>query len=92
MTLEIRDLTAFHGKVQALHGLSLRVEPAQVHALLGRNGAGKSAVLGRIALMAMQATIRSVTWAARRRFRSISRRERRQAAMQSATFFSISKT
>lgn len=48
MTLDIHNLTAFHGKVQALHGLSLRVEPAQVHALLGRNGAGKSAVLGRI--------------------------------------------
>ena len=48
MTLEITDLTAFHGKVQALHGLSLRVAPAQLHALLGRNGAGKSALLARI--------------------------------------------
>ena len=48
MTLEIHDLTAFHGKVQALHGLSLQVAPAQVHALLGRNGAGKSALLARI--------------------------------------------
>ncbi|NHF73508.1 ABC transporter ATP-binding protein [Paracoccus xiamenensis] len=48
MTLEIHDLTAFHGKVQALHGLSLRVESAQIHALLGRNGAGKSALLSRI--------------------------------------------
>ncbi|MBA4492369.1 ABC transporter ATP-binding protein [Paracoccus sp. S1E-3] len=48
MTFEIQHLTAFYGKVQALHGLSLRVEPAQVHALLGRNGAGKSALLARI--------------------------------------------
>ena len=48
MTLEIHDLTAFHGKVQALHGLSLQVDTAQVHTLLGRNGAGKSALLARI--------------------------------------------
>lgn len=48
MMLDVRDLTSFHGPVQALHGLSLRVEAGQLHALLGRNGAGKSTLLRRI--------------------------------------------
>ena len=48
MMLDVHDLTSFHGPVQALHGLSLRVEAGQLHALLGRNGAGKSTLLRRI--------------------------------------------
>lgn len=48
MMLELADLTASHGRTQALHGLSLRVAEGHIHALLGRNGAGKTTALCRI--------------------------------------------
>jgi branched-chain amino acid transport system ATP-binding protein len=43
--LELRDLEARYGPVQALHGVSLAVEEGQVVALLGANGAGKTTTL-----------------------------------------------
>jgi branched-chain amino acid transport system ATP-binding protein len=43
--LELADLTAAYGAVQALEGLSLQVGEGEIVALLGSNGAGKSTTL-----------------------------------------------
>lgn len=43
--LNAQGLTAFYGTSQALFGLDLSVEPGQVMALIGRNGAGKSTTM-----------------------------------------------
>ncbi|MGH2793634.1 MAG: ABC transporter ATP-binding protein [Actinomycetota bacterium] len=43
--LELRDITAGYGRLQALHGVSLSVASGTVFALLGPNGAGKSTAL-----------------------------------------------
>jgi branched-chain amino acid transport system ATP-binding protein len=43
--LELRGVDASYGKVRALHGVSLRVGPGEVIALIGANGAGKSTTL-----------------------------------------------
>jgi branched-chain amino acid transport system ATP-binding protein len=45
MLLEIENLAASYGRVQALKGLSLSVDEGEIVALLGANGAGKSTVL-----------------------------------------------
>ncbi len=49
--LEVSNLYAGYGGVRVLHGLSFRVEPASVTALLGANGAGKTTVLRAICAM-----------------------------------------
>jgi branched-chain amino acid transport system ATP-binding protein len=43
--LEIANLEASYGPVQALRGVTLKVEPGTIVALLGANGAGKTTVL-----------------------------------------------
>jgi branched-chain amino acid transport system ATP-binding protein len=43
--LELRDVTARYGAVQALHGVSLTVEEGEIAAVLGANGAGKTTTL-----------------------------------------------
>ena len=43
--LEVKDLTAAYGGIQALRGVSLQVEEGQIVAVLGANGAGKSTLL-----------------------------------------------
>ncbi|MGF6481908.1 ABC transporter ATP-binding protein [Paraburkholderia sp. JPY419] len=40
--LDIRDLNAWYGASQALHGVTLSIEPGEVIALVGRNGSGRS--------------------------------------------------
>ncbi|WBU56809.1 ABC transporter ATP-binding protein [Paracoccus sediminicola] len=46
--LELSEVSAGYGPVQALFGLDLRVAQGTLHALLGRNGAGKTTALRRI--------------------------------------------
>jgi branched-chain amino acid transport system ATP-binding protein len=43
--LEINDLEAFYGQVQALHGVSFSLEEGSVTTILGANGAGKTTTL-----------------------------------------------
>src|SRR3954468_21902686 len=47
--LDVRALDAFYGDFQALFGVSLRVAPGEVVAVIGANGAGKSTLLNCIA-------------------------------------------
>lgn len=44
--LELKDVHAFHGRVEALKGIDLHVDEGEIVTLLGNNGAGKSTVLG----------------------------------------------
>jgi branched-chain amino acid transport system ATP-binding protein len=43
--LEVNDLHTFYGNIEALKGVSLRVEEGEVVTLIGSNGAGKSTTL-----------------------------------------------
>lgn len=43
--LTLDNLSVWYGPVQALKGISLRVEPGEVVTLIGANGAGKSTIL-----------------------------------------------
>ncbi len=56
VALELVGVDAFYGEVQALRGLSLRLERGEVLCLLGRNGAGKTtalkAIMGLVAVRA----------------------------------------
>ena len=47
--LTVRDHDAFYGDIQALFGVSLHVAPGEAVAVIGANGAGKSALLKSIA-------------------------------------------
>jgi branched-chain amino acid transport system ATP-binding protein len=43
--LEVKDLNAYYGQTQALHGLSFAMEAGGITTLLGANGAGKTTTL-----------------------------------------------
>lgn len=49
--LEIKDLHVSYGAIQALHGVSMKVEQGQIVTLIGCNGAGKSTTLRAISGM-----------------------------------------
>lgn len=43
--LEVRELLAGYGETQVIHGVDLAVREGQFHAILGRNGVGKTTTL-----------------------------------------------
>jgi len=43
--LEVRELRVAYGKVEAVHGVSLRVEAGSIVSVIGPNGAGKTTLL-----------------------------------------------
>ena len=47
--LQVTDLHVAYGKVEALHGLNIRVDAGQIVTVIGPNGAGKSTMLNAIA-------------------------------------------
>ncbi|HEY5378089.1 MAG TPA: ABC transporter ATP-binding protein [Pseudolabrys sp.] len=46
--LEVQDIHTYYGDAYVLQGLSLRIEQGQILGLLGRNGVGKSTLVGSI--------------------------------------------
>jgi branched-chain amino acid transport system ATP-binding protein len=52
MLLNVKDLRAYYGQVQALHGLNFSLNEGSLTTLLGANGAGKTTTLRAICNMA----------------------------------------
>jgi branched-chain amino acid transport system ATP-binding protein len=47
--LEVKDLVTAYGKIEALKGVSLEVQPGSITCLLGPNGAGKTTLMMTVA-------------------------------------------
>ncbi|GIX12902.1 MAG: ABC transporter ATP-binding protein [Paracoccaceae bacterium] len=63
--LRIEGIDAYHGRAQALHGVSLEARPGEILCIMGRNGAGKTtllkAVMGLVAVPAGRIRLGEVT-------------------------------
>ena len=46
--LDVRDLSVFYGKVEAVHRMSMAVDEGRIVTVIGPNGAGKTTLLGAI--------------------------------------------
>jgi branched-chain amino acid transport system ATP-binding protein len=46
--LEVRDLSVFYGKVEAVHKVSIKVDEGRIVTVIGPNGAGKTTLLAAI--------------------------------------------
>ncbi len=57
--LDVSDLHVSHGKVEAVHGVSLRVDSGSIVTVIGPNGAGKSTLLAALmGLLPSRGTVR----------------------------------
>jgi branched-chain amino acid transport system ATP-binding protein len=58
--LEVEGVDAFYARIQALHGITLKVDEGEIVALIGSNGAGKTTTLRTISglMRAAQGSIR----------------------------------
>ena len=57
--LEVRDLHVSHGKVEAVHGVTLHVDAGSIVTVIGPNGAGKSTLLAALmGLLPSRGTVR----------------------------------
>jgi branched-chain amino acid transport system ATP-binding protein len=54
--LDVKDIDVYHGDLQALHKVSLKVEDREIVAIVGSNGAGKSTLLRTICGLLRPAT------------------------------------
>jgi len=63
--LELKALASGYGEVRVLHGLNLAVQKGNVHALLGRNGEGKTttlkSIIGQLMVSDGDITLRGVS-------------------------------
>jgi branched-chain amino acid transport system ATP-binding protein len=50
--LELKDVSVYYGKVRATQGICLQVNPAEVVAIIGSNGAGKTSTLRTVSRVA----------------------------------------
>ena len=68
MMLELRDVSAGYGNIEALHGISLSVDDGEIVTLIGANGAGKTTTL-----MTISGCVRARAGAVMFRGRDVSR-------------------
>jgi heme exporter protein A len=64
--IRVEDVTKTYGRQRALGGVSLRLEPGRLTALLGHNGAGKSTLIGVLSTLVRPSTGKIVGHGGRR--------------------------
>src|SRR4029450_1300544 len=58
--LEVEDIHTFYGSIEALKGISIKVDEGEIVTLIGANGAGKSTTLRSISVIVPPRTGRIV--------------------------------